>query len=877
MLKFLIPLGIAFASALAQKLLTPAPKVTVPRDTGLTQSLYGSNIASVWGTQRITPVRYWQRPVIESIKKSGKGGSFKGSNERLYASFGDILTDRPVQYILKIIANGETIYDRVKESAGDTKWRNTNKKLEKFFTLYHGDDSDVVDPTIAAREGINKTPINKGFSKIVWHGYNCEHYGNRIPNMEYIVYCPVSAITTAAPDLLSPGYGLFTYNLQLVITTNTGKTETKKVNGVPGAIYGVDILLSTVNILNDTGTVRIYTSNGTVMTNLTSESYGLGYNTKGYRKPTGTVGSVVISQYFTSNNTPINQSYSSSGIPNFTGDLISNSSSRSTPIQDVKVKDLFKDLINTVNHNDPVINIDINLGRIPDSFTLRGYKTTGNFDALSVIIDICKVYSLVITYIDGVPAISKDPDPQYYELEDWDFISDPSDAPFKKNTTDPRERPSEIMLKFSNADVDFQDDLAVARLNTSRYIGGLIEESTQIALTPATARRLAQTYITNVENRATEYTFKLHSRHRGIKISDLLYHRDFGNIVKCEEVKYGFDHTVEVKAVVYNRILDTKQPNYSAADQFNNVDNRVSAPSITGEIRVLNIPIFNSNDLNNSLYVGLRADDNYKKGEVRFSLDAGLSYVSAFNLSVSASYGFLTSGLPIHSNKITDTTNNVNLRFVQGSLDSLTDNDFNNFQTLIYIDGEIIGYKFASLIGSKSYQISKLQRGLFGTERFIKPHLSGSEFYILNGFNRIADDVTNIDTPRLAILVDIDQIASDTLPQDATDTGESLRPYPPNIYRVNRVESKDILIAWEPRDRSQPSFLNNYIAQTDPDNYVLTIGARTIQTSAKSYLYNQSMQTQDNFNGSTLSLDLIQIGSNSLNSASQLKTIQIYQ
>jgi hypothetical protein len=785
--------------------------------------------------------------------------------------------DRPGQ-LLKILANGEVIYDAIKESEGDTKWRDANRKLEKFFTFYDGNQT-TPDSAIVAREGITRTPSYKGFPYIAFHSYNCEQYGNRIPSIEVMVYAPVGPNSNNI-TYGNPGYANDTYSLDIEGVNKLGVTKTIRVDNVQGPILGLQIVYSQTTYPQDTGTINVITNNNVLVpTTITGLEWGKGYTDlgRGAYRESGVLARVSIKNYII-RGTPVRTNFPSTNIQNF----VPNSASvKILTTQTQRVRDLLDDLITTANKDNPFLKAQLDTSGIPDDLKFVGYKTTGNFDALSVALEVAKTYSLFFTYESAIPALSRLTEPEYWELHESDFISGETDSPYQIEYTDMRQTPKELILKYTNSEQDLQDDVVISRIAANEFDGGLIEESTAFSLNHATAKGLAQNQLAVVASRGIDYNFKLHPRRRDLKIGSLLYYSEFGNVVKCEEVKYGFDHTLQVKATVYNPILDFQLPDYtfslSGSTTASSSSSSVSSANVDGYVAPKNLPIFNSSDLNNSMYVGLIADSNYIGGEVRFSTDGGASYASAFNLRNPSSYGILTTGFTLTaSHLVEDRLNEPVVKMEYGELYSLNIADYNNYSTLLLVNREIICYRSATL-GANGYTLKTIQRGLFGTEKYMENHPIGSQVFILSTINRIVDELSNVDRPRIAILVDNDQIASDSIPVDATNNGESIRPYNPHIYSVKRLDNGDIKIDWAPRDRLQPSLLNNYIAQTDPENYRLTIGnGIPITTINRVYLYTLAMQTTDGFTGNTLTLDLIHLGSQAINSRGQSRGYRIY-
>lgn len=88
--------------------------------------------------------------------------------------------------------------------------------------------------------------------------------------------------------------------------------------------------------------------------------------------------------------------------------------------------------------------------------------------------------------------------------------------------------------------------------------------------------------------------------------------------------------------------------------------------------------------------------------------------------------GVLSANLPSGSDPDTVNTLAVNLTESEGLLASGTQADADNYNTLCYVDGELISYETATLTSPNTYNLTYLRRGAYGTA--ISSHLAGSQF-----------------------------------------------------------------------------------------------------------------------------------------------------
>lgn len=111
--------------------------------------------------------------------------------------------------------------------------------------------------------------------------------------------------------------------------------------------------------------------------------------------------------------------------------------------------------------------------------------------------------------------------------------------------------------------------------------------------------------------------------------------------------------------------------------------------------------------------------------EVWVSLD-NATYKQVGTIYGPARHGTLTASLP--SAPDPDTTNAVavDLSVSAGQLNGGTDDDRDMYQTLCYVDGELVSFRNATLTGVSQYSLSSLRRGAYGSP--IGTHAAGGQF-----------------------------------------------------------------------------------------------------------------------------------------------------
>lgn len=169
-------------------------KQTGPRLSDLTvqTSTYGNPIPCLYGPEnRIAGNVFWSSGLIETThhQHSGKGGPSVDTTTYSYsASFAVGFCEGTIQGIRKIWANGKLIYDASVTSGPlsdpiDSK----SAALWASMVVYPGNFTQNPDPTIEAKEGIGEVPGYRGTAYVVFESFQLADYGNRLPQLEFLV------------------------------------------------------------------------------------------------------------------------------------------------------------------------------------------------------------------------------------------------------------------------------------------------------------------------------------------------------------------------------------------------------------------------------------------------------------------------------------------------------------------------------------------------------------------------------------------------------------------------------------------------------------------------------------------------------------------
>ncbi|BDA83702.1 hypothetical protein Sa4125_12440 [Aureimonas sp. SA4125] len=136
----------------------------------------GAGVARLYG-QVIWTTRFEE--TRETSRQGGKGGAPK-SETTTYSYAGNVaigLCEGPIAGIRRVWADGEEL-----DLTGIT------------YRLHRGDETQMPDPLIEAKQGAGNAPAYRGLAYIVFERLPLEAYGNRIPQIACEVIRPVGAL-----------------------------------------------------------------------------------------------------------------------------------------------------------------------------------------------------------------------------------------------------------------------------------------------------------------------------------------------------------------------------------------------------------------------------------------------------------------------------------------------------------------------------------------------------------------------------------------------------------------------------------------------------------------------------------------------------------
>lgn len=210
-------------------------KQTGPRldDLTVTVSTYGKPIPLLYGPEnRVAGNVIWSTGLIETKKKTkqgGKGAPSVSVTEYTYrVSAAVAIGAGPMSRLKKVWANNKLIYDV------DGPVPDVPVQLFSAIRFYPGSATQLPDPTIESYIGAGKTPAYRGTAYVVLADLQLADYGNRIPNLEFLIEAqPEVTVGRVVADFVER------CGLPLNLVSTVGLTEPVRGYAVAQAASGV--------------------------------------------------------------------------------------------------------------------------------------------------------------------------------------------------------------------------------------------------------------------------------------------------------------------------------------------------------------------------------------------------------------------------------------------------------------------------------------------------------------------------------------------------------------------------------------------------------------------------------------------------------------
>lgn len=225
---------------------------------------------------------------------------------------------------------------------------------------------------------------------------------------------------------------------------------------------------------------------------------------------------------------------------------------------------------------------------------------------------------------------------------------------------------------------------------------------------------------------------------------------------------------------------------------------------------LLNLPALHGADVTPRAHVAFIGGGPGWDGAALYRSRDGETYEVLLSSSLEAWSGIVTQPTPAADWHVLDTTTviRVVMRGAQMQLTSVSDDALFGGANRVVLGNEILAYGLATLVGAQTYDLSRLLRGLRGTEHLVDHGLSNERLFVLDQailpFAVLPGDVGS---PRFYKAVSVGQTIDLVEPQTFTATAANMFPWDVAAPRAVRQPNDDWLLTWRMRSRFAPGWV----------------------------------------------------------------------
>jgi len=442
--------------------------------------------------------------------------------------------------------------------------------------------------------------------------------------------------------------------------------------------------------------------------------------------------------------------------------------------------------------------------------------------------------------------------------------------------------PRRVNINYLNFSADYEPDTQFtersADATTSRHVS---EVALEMSLTPSDAVQLSDKLVREAWISRTSYKFSLPKKYSYLAPSNVitLNTDDYTVDVRLQGVAFGVDGRLEITAVAHDQAVYT-----SARTTEGPVNSGSSYP------KAINAEVFYYLIDTNLLDFGIGVPDgnfplylagwstNFKGYQLQQSTD-GQTWddVGVAQLN-KATIGFVTSvaGAP-NQLHVADEVETLGVRFFETpDIASTTDVSVFGGENIFAVGAEgrweLLGAATVTQVDSLNYTLSRLFRGLRGTEGNVSTMREGDAVILLNP--QTIGQVP-VSTDKIGSTVEYRAVYGSVIPDSDLNkqialTGNPLKEYAPGNITTRRNTANDLIINWHRRTRISGEWRDNvdaYLAvNSRPEEYKVVIkdGSTTLRTitgiTSQTTTYTQAQQTADSAPANP-TIEVIQVSS----------------
>lgn len=501
------------------------------------------------------------------------------------------------------------------------------------------------------------------------------------------------------------------------------------------------------------------------------------------------------------------------------------------------------------------------------SGSMDGYATTGPFSPINALQPLALAFDVLAQEANGSFRFFHRRNATIVEVDETDLAAhefgDDASRPLEIEENPKSEGPSEANVK--HVDLEAENQAGSQRERRRDFASdGVINIDLPIAMTGAKARGIARRLLWVAWANRKRFRLQLPPRYMQIQENDCLRLKSLGQgwLLLVQKIDAGQNGVLLVEAVLEVRDVLTQveeaDPPYSGSTSL-------AAQADDSEVQIGEFPNYgNGNGQDEPIIttaVSIEDPTIQFPGCQVFEADEDEdeSYRLWDSIGTEAKLGFATtilSGSGV-SSAYWDRVSTVDVYVFKGTLANADEDLVLNGWNRAILGDEIIGFATATLVGTNTYRLSNLLRGLRNTEASMATHALAERFALLsNAIKSKPCPLAWIGKTKHFRFVFASQALADAETQTLAITGRTLKPFAPASLGVSKDDYGNISATIVRRSRAltrlfSPALPPLYEASEKYSiDVVYPAGSGTIvrtiaANGTNAFTYNEGQQTTD--------------------------------
>lgn len=444
---------------------------------------------------------------------------------------------------------------------------------------------------------------------------------------------------------------------------------------------------------------------------------------------------------------------------------------------------------------------------------LLGFNASGPESAINLLTPILQAFNILVTDSNGVLTFIERGS-QTVQLVDADDLAAGTDGnmerPFKIAESFDYDLPAEVNVKFTEPKTNYQVGDSRERINDFKNNTVAVIDLQAITMNSDFAREIARRVLWSTQLAKRTITLSLPPSYIFLEENDIIQvtFEDELYVVLISKIDRGYDGVIVINGQIEYvdvNIQDGEEDLLNPTDTDRSIF--IGGPFF---FEIIDIAPFtdNHNTLPGVYLAVALVDSNaeFEGASVVKSSD-GQTFTANGVFNAETEMGFVEALSPGGPTNIIDRGSVIQVTMVQGTLESITEEEMLNGGNLAILGDEVIQFQTAVLVATNVYDISILLRGLRNTEDEVDNHSALDERFILMsgaGPQFFQLPIEDIGEDRFYKAVP-PGVAEGTLPALGLQPvgANTVRAFSPSLITGVRDDDGNLTIRWFRRSRAQ--------------------------------------------------------------------------